>query len=116
VYNDDLPYYVNVKGKDFLLIPYTPDINDFYFFTNRYPNSDALFQYLKDSFDTLYEEGLENPKMMNLGIHVRASGRPGRITATDRFLRYIKGFPDVWFARREEIARWWLEHYKPSNK
>ena len=111
VYNDDLPYYVKVKGKDFLLIPYTPDINDFYFFTNRYPNSDALFQYLKDSFDTLYEEGLENPKMMNLGIHVRASGRPGRIVATDRFLRYIKGFPDVWFARREEIARWWLENY-----
>jgi peptidoglycan/xylan/chitin deacetylase (PgdA/CDA1 family) len=114
VYNDDLPYYVNVNGKDFLLIPYTPDINDFYFFTNRYPNSDALFQYLKDSFDTLYEEGLENPKMMNFGIHVRASGRPGRIAATDRFLRYVKGFPDVWFARREEIAKWWLEHYKPN--
>jgi peptidoglycan/xylan/chitin deacetylase (PgdA/CDA1 family) len=116
VYNDDLPYYVNVKGKDFLLIPYTPDVNDFYYFTNRYPNSDALFQYLKDSFDTLYEEGKANPKMMNFGIHVRASGRPGRTVAIDRFLNYVKGFPDVWFARRDEIARWWLEHYPPKNQ
>jgi peptidoglycan/xylan/chitin deacetylase (PgdA/CDA1 family) len=114
IYNDDLPYYVKAAGKDFLLIPYTPDINDFYFFTGRFQNADALFQYLKDSFDTLYEEGLENPKMMNFGIHVRASGRPGRIVATERFLKYLKGFPDVWIARREEIARWWLEHYKPN--
>ena len=35
-------------------------------------------RYLKDSFDTLYEEGLENPKMMNFGLHVRASGETGK--------------------------------------
>ncbi|HYB04740.1 MAG TPA: allantoinase PuuE [Nitrososphaerales archaeon] len=115
IYNDDLPYYVKAAGKNFLLIPYTPDINDFYFFTGRFPNAGALFQYLKDSFDTLYEEGLENPKMMNFGLHVRASGRPGRIVATERFLKYLKGFPDVWIARREEIAHWWLDHYKPPS-
>jgi len=113
IYNDDLPYYVNVKGKKFLLIPYTPDINDFHFFSNRFSTSDQFYQYMKDSFEILYGEGRENPKMMNVGIHVRISGRPGRIVALDRFLRYLKGMPDLWIARRIDIARWWLDHYRP---
>jgi hypothetical protein len=25
--------------------------------------------------------------------------------------RYAKSFPRVWFARRVDIARWWLENY-----
>ena len=39
------------------------------------------------------------------------AGRPARSRAVERFLRYTKTFPGVWFARRDEIATWWLEHY-----
>jgi len=113
IYNDDLPYYVNVKGRNFLLIPYTPDTNDFHYFSNRFSNSEEFYQYLKDSFDTLYAEGRENPKMMNVGLHVRISGRPGRTVAVDKFLRYVRSKPKVWIARRIDIAKWWLEHQKP---
>jgi len=113
VYNDDLPYYVNVKGKNFLLIPYTPDVNDFHYFSNRFSNSEEFYQYLKDSFDVMYEEGLQNPKLMNVGLHVRISGRAGRTAAVDRFLRYVRSKPKVWVARRIDVAQWWLEHYKP---
>ena len=113
VYNDDLPYYVNVKGKNFLLIPYTPDVNDFHYFSNRFSNSEEFYQYLKDSFDVMYEEGLKNPKLMNVGLHVRISGRAGRTAAVDRFLRYVRSKPKVWVARRIDVAQWWLEHYKP---
>ena len=42
---------------------------------------------------------------------MRLSGRPGRANALEEFIRYAKGFPNVWFARRIDIARWWLEHY-----
>ena len=42
--------------------------------------------------------------------HVRISGRPARSLAVDRFIDYAKGQPGVWFARRDEIARWWLDH------
>ena len=111
IYNDDLPYYVHVKGKNFLLIPYTPDINDFHFFSNRFSTSNQFYEYMKDSFDTLYNEGKENPKLMNVGIHVRISGRPGRTAALDRFLRYVKEFPNIWIARRIDIARWWIENF-----
>jgi len=112
IYNDDIPYYVNVKGKRFLLIPYTPDVNDFHYLSGRFANSDEFFQYMRDSFDVLYDEGRISPKMMNVGVHVRISGRPGRTVALERFIRYAKNKPKVWIAPRVEIAKWWLDHYK----
>ena len=113
VYNDDLPYYVNVKGKNFLLIPYTPDVNDFHYFSNRFSNSMEFYQYLKDSFDVMYEEGLRNPKMMNVGVHVRISGRAGRTAALEKFFKYARNKRKVWIARRVDIAKWWLDHHEP---
>jgi allantoinase len=111
VYNDDLPYYVNVKDRTFLLIPYTPDANDFHYFSNRFSNSEEFYQYLKDSFDVMYDEGRKNPKMMNVGLHVRISGRAGRTVAVEKFLGYLKTKPKVWIARRVDIAKWWLDNY-----
>jgi len=113
VYNDDLPYYANVKGKNFLLIPYTPDVNDFHYFSNRFSNSMEFYQYLKDSFDVMYEEGLRNPKMMNVGVHVRISGRAGRTAALEKFFKYARNKRKVWIARRVDIAKWWLDHHEP---
>ena len=112
VYNDDLPYFVEREKKKLLLIPYTPDINDFHYFSNRFSNSDDFFTYLKDSFDVLYEEGRKNPKMMNVGIHARISGRPGRTRALERFLRYVRTKKGVWIARRIDIANWWIDNHK----
>jgi peptidoglycan/xylan/chitin deacetylase (PgdA/CDA1 family) len=112
VYNDDLPYFVKCgKGKRILLIPYTPDVNDFHYFSNRFSNSDEFYGYLKDSFDVLYEEGAKNPKLMNVGIHVRISGRPGRTRALQRFLEYTSKKKDVWVARRVDVAEWWIRTY-----
>lgn len=113
VYNDDLPYYVKAAGKNFLLIPYTPDTNDFHYFSNRFSNSEEFYQYLKDTFDVMYAEGIRNPKLMNVGLHVRISGRPGRTAAVDRFFKYVKTKRRVWVARRVDIAKWWLDRYKP---
>jgi peptidoglycan/xylan/chitin deacetylase (PgdA/CDA1 family) len=112
-YNDDLPYYINVPGtrKKMLIVPYTPDVNDFHYFSNRFITSNDFFEYLKDSFDTLYEEGGKSPKMMNVGVHVRISGRPGRTKALERFFDYVHGKEDVWVARRADIAKWWAEKH-----
>jgi allantoinase len=53
----------------------------------------TVLQYLKDTFDALYAEGdpdgLNAPKMMSMGMHCRLLGRPGRITALQRFLDHI---------------------------
>ena len=111
-YSDDLPYWEYKKNKKQLIIPYTLDNNDMRFATNQGFNSgDQFYTYLKDSFDTLYEEGKTNPKMMSVGLHCRLIGRPGRIQSLKKFLDYALKFNDVWICKRIDIAKHWIKNY-----
>lgn len=111
-YDDDLPYWLDNNGKGHLVIPYTLDVNDMRFATAQGFNSgEQFYQYLKDTFDTLYAEGEEAPKMMSVGLHCRLIGRPGRIAALERFLAYANSHDKVWFTRRIDIAKHWHENH-----
>ena len=109
--NDDLPYYVTVKERPWLVVPYSMETNDARFWRGGLVSVNDFYDYLKDTFDVLYEEGRTHPKMMSVGLHCRIAGRPARSRAVERFLQYARQMPGVWFARRDEIARWWLERY-----
>ena len=112
-YSDDLPYWIKKGKKKQLMIPYTLDNNDMRFATNQGFNSgDQFYNYLKDSFDTLYEEGKVSPKMMSVGLHCRLIGRPGRIKSLKKFLNYVLSFKDVWICKRMDIAKYWIKNYK----
>ena len=111
-YSDDLPYWEYKKNKKQLIIPYTLDNNDMRFATNQGFNSgEQFFTYLKDSFDTLYEEGKTHPKMMSVGLHCRLIGRPGRIQSLKKFLDYVLAFKDIWICKRIDIAKHWIKNY-----
>ena len=111
-YSDDLPYWEIRKNKKQLIIPYTLDNNDMRFATNQgFNTGEHFFNYLKDSFDALYEEGKTNPKMMSVGLHCRLIGRPGRIQSLKKFLDYVKKHQDVWICKRIDIAKHWIENY-----
>ena len=111
-YSDDLPYWEYRGKKKQLIIPYTLDNNDMRFATNQgFNTGDHFYNYLKDSFDTLYEEGKTNPKMMSIGLHCRLIGRPGRIQSLKKFLDYVLEFEDVWICKRIDIAKHWIKHY-----
>lgn len=116
-YADDLPYWHHHEGRDQLIVPYTLDANDMRFATPQGFNAGEQFlAYLKDTFDALYEEGeTGRAKMMSVGLHCRLVGRPGRIMALRRFVDYAQSKPDVWFARRIDIARHWAEHHPPHR-
>jgi peptidoglycan/xylan/chitin deacetylase (PgdA/CDA1 family) len=104
-YSDDLPFWVNKQ----LVIPYTLDANDMRFASMQGFNSgEQYFTYLKDTFDTLYAEG---GKMMSVGLHCRLVGRPGRVAALERFLKYIREHDKVWICRRIDIAKHWHKHH-----
>ena len=116
-YADDLPYWTSVETHDGikpqLVVPYTLDTNDMRFATAQGFNSgDQFYAYLRDAFDTLYEEGdpcgLNAPKMLSIGLHCRIVGRPARTAALARFLDYVQQHDDVWVARRIDIARHWM--------
>tara|TARA_Y100000768_G_scaffold93643_1_gene67723 strand:- start:523 stop:1428 length:906 start_codon:yes stop_codon:yes gene_type:complete len=111
-YGDDLPYWEVRNKKKLLIIPYTLDNNDMRFSTNQgFNTGDDFFSYLKDSFDALYEEGKEYPKMMSVGLHCRIIGRPGRIQSLKKFLNYVSKYKKVWFCRRIDIAKHWIKNY-----
>ena len=112
--NDDLPYFVRVNAAPWLVLPYSFETNDARFWRGGLVSVNDFFEYLKDTFDCLYEEGQSFPKMMSVGLHCRITGRPARSRAVQRFLEYASGFPDVWFARRDEIASHWLSNYNGS--
>jgi peptidoglycan/xylan/chitin deacetylase (PgdA/CDA1 family) len=101
-----------VEGQPQLIVPYTLDANDMRFVSPQGFNSgDQFFAYLKDSFDVLYAEGAETPRMMSVGLHCRLVGRPGRLAALERFLDYAAGHDGVWFCRRIDIARHWRQRH-----
>ncbi|TGD67763.1 allantoinase PuuE [Tabrizicola sp. WMC-M-20] len=108
-YDDDLPYWLEVGDHDQLVIPYTLEANDMRFATAPgYITGEQFFQYLKDTFDTLYAEGeAGRAKMFSIGLHNRLIGRPGKVAGLQRFLDYAMGHAGVWFSRRIDIARHW---------
>ena len=110
-FNDDLPYFVNVKDKPWLVLPYSMETNDARFWRGGLVSTGDFYEYLKDTFDCLYEEGKTHPKMMSVGLHCRISGRPARSLAVEKFLGYVNNFPKVWIAPRIDIANWWLTNY-----
>jgi peptidoglycan/xylan/chitin deacetylase (PgdA/CDA1 family) len=116
VYNDDLPYWSS-DYPELLLVPYSLDTNDSKFSRkdHDYQLGDEFFTYLRDSFDLLYAEGETRPKMMTVGLHARLIGRPGRIGSLYKFLDYVLGHDRVWVCRRDDLARYWAEHYPNSN-
>lgn len=107
-YADDLPFFVDVGGTQWCVVPYALDANDMKFLrAPSFGSSEDFLAYLKDTFDCLYREGAQNPKMMSVGLHCRIAGRPGRAPAVERFIDYARSHEGVWFARRLDIARAW---------
>ncbi|MBC7437170.1 MAG: allantoinase PuuE [Bdellovibrionales bacterium] len=112
-YGDDLPFWSRVTTSDgtvvpHLVVPYSLDCNDMRFVQAQGFNTGEHFlQYLKDSFDVLYAEGEDAPKMMSIGMHCRVLGKPGRFGALQKFLDHVQSHERVWICRRVDIARHW---------
>ena len=105
----DEPFTVLVKGKPFVVVPYTVEQNDIVLFEARHFSAAAFAQELKDAFDVLYEEGAKRRRMLSVSAHDRISGHPARVKAVADFIDYAQKHKGVWFARKDEIAKWTLE-------
>lgn len=108
--NDDVPYTLSANGRDIVVIPYNiAGCHDYSTYTAARTPRDLL-QIWTDQFDYLYAEGERGyPKFFSINLHPFVSGVPYRAKIVSEFLDYIKSKPRVWFARRIEIADWWLE-------
>jgi peptidoglycan/xylan/chitin deacetylase (PgdA/CDA1 family) len=114
-YGDDLPFWMKVAKSSgqvvpHLVLPYTLDTNDMRFSSAQgFAQAEDFFIYLRDSFDALYAEGADSPKMMSVGMHCRLLGRPGRIVALQKFMDHIERHDRVWVCRRIDVAQHWRQ-------
>lgn len=111
-YNDDLPYFVDVSGKQHLVLPYTGTYNDGRFV--GIPRYSSVADFVEDctrAIKYLWDEGATQPRMMTIGLHPRLIGDPGRASALEQVISFAEDLGRIWITRRVDIARWWLEHH-----
>ena len=96
----DLPFVVNTKGGPLVAFPHT----DFADHRVLRANPRDWFEVYKDTFDYLYAN--EPNSLLNVTVHCHFGGRPLMAAQVDRILKYLRGFPGVWFARHDELAQW----------
>jgi peptidoglycan/xylan/chitin deacetylase (PgdA/CDA1 family) len=109
--NDEIPYFVEVLGKSFLVVPYTKVYNDTrYLIAPTYATPRHFFETLKDGLDYLLDEARRTGagRMMPVGLHPRWSGQATRAAAIRDFIAYAKEQTGVRFMRRNDIADHWI--------
>ncbi|MSO21568.1 MAG: hypothetical protein EXQ56_14165 [Acidobacteria bacterium] len=112
---DDLPYGIKARNGKVIVVVGSrhTTTNDNALFGERADRGprEAL-QFMKDTFNAYYKLAHEEwPQAMNYGIHPQKGCMPERIGFNDEFLGYIRQFKDVWFARYDELAEYWLKNY-----
>jgi peptidoglycan/xylan/chitin deacetylase (PgdA/CDA1 family) len=113
--NDELPYWVKVEDKNHLIIPYSLETNDNRFDQNTgFGSADDFARYMIDTFDLLYAEGADHPKLMSIGLHDRLIGRPGKAVGLIRFLEHARRHDRVWFCTGQDIAEHWHRTHPPK--
>lgn len=104
-YNDrDLPCRIKTKHGTFVAIPHSD------FVDNRVLRQSprSWYDVYKDTFDYLYQS--EPTSYLNLTVHCQFGGRPLIAAMFTKILKYMLGFPGVWFVRHDTLAQWIMDN------
>ncbi|NQU72211.1 MAG: polysaccharide deacetylase [Rhodospirillales bacterium] len=112
IMNDDQPFLIQTPSGPIVSVPYSNEVNDFQIFLRRGNTTSQAAEVIIEQFDELYREGAESGRLMNIGIHPHVWGQPFRVRALREFLEHVSKYDGVWFAKREEIAEWYLENHE----
>ena len=104
----DEPFVVPVRGKPFVVVPYTLRNNDIVRFDSPALTADGFLAELRSDFEVLYAEAAGRRRMMSISTHDRIAGVPARVRALGEFIDHARKQPGVVFMRKDEIARFAL--------
>jgi allantoinase len=107
---DDEPTKIETAKGPLVTLPYTVENNDIPMMIVQHHEAAYWTQKGIDTFDRLYMEGAERPRVMAIAIHPYISGQPSRIKYLETLYDYIDRFPGVLHWNGEEILRWYLTH------
>lgn len=109
--NDDQPYPIHVKQGRMISVPYSIEVNDISVFVKWGMSGQDFYQMLVDQFDVLYEEGVENGRVMAVCLHPYIVNQPFRHKYLAKALEYITQHDKVWLTTSDEIADWYYRYY-----
>jgi peptidoglycan/xylan/chitin deacetylase (PgdA/CDA1 family) len=112
LYHDDQPFPLNVKTGRLLSMPYSVDLNDV-ILHRRGEEAAEFARQIRDHFDTVYEEGAEQGRVMCIALHPYWVGQPHRIRAVRSALEYILSHPGVWQTTAGDITDWYNANHLP---
>lgn len=101
----DEPFITMVRGKKFVVMPYTLRNNDIVNIEGKHWSPDQFLYQLKAEFDQLYAEGKDRRRMMSVSLHDRIGGSPAIVRVMDEFIRYANSHEGVVFMRKVDIAK-----------
>jgi peptidoglycan/xylan/chitin deacetylase (PgdA/CDA1 family) len=110
-FSDEAPFWDVTDPTPIVVVPYQLDTNDMKMWPHPGYTARDWLDYAVDSFDFLYEEGAQTPRLMSLGVHLRIIGRPGRAAMFERFLQHVRSKSGVWIATRLQIAEHFARTY-----
>jgi allantoinase len=113
LYHDDQPFPLNVKSGRLVSVPYSVDNNDVILHRRGEETADFVRQ-IKDHFDTVYEEGAEQGRVMCIALHPYWVGQPHRIRVFRQALEYILSHSGVWVTTGGDIADWFNANHRPA--
>ena len=96
-----------VNDKPFVIMPYTRHLNDLEHYFLRSGSVEGYERVLKEEFEALYAEAETRRHMMIIRFHDRLA-RPARVRIVDKFIEHAQKQKGVWFARKDELARFVL--------
>lgn len=100
----DEPFITKVRGRDFVVMPYTLRNNDIVNIEGKHWSPDQFLAQLKLEFDQLYAEGSTKRRMMSISLHDRIGGTPAVVKVMDEFLKYAKAHKGTVFMTKADIA------------
>lgn len=106
----DAPFLMPLDAtrQPLVQLPPAAHWDDYNFFVDRMVTPQAAFEFWRDDLDVIRAEG----SLMSLTMHPFVSGRPAPSRTLVRLLDYAIDLGDLWIARADQIARWWIEQYQ----
>jgi peptidoglycan/xylan/chitin deacetylase (PgdA/CDA1 family) len=105
---DDEPVTLATTSRSIVALPYNFEIHDLVMMLQGQA-SDAVFTRAMDSFEVLYEESAERPKILALACHAYLSGSPHRFPHLRRALTTMLSRPGVVVWNGSRILDWYRD-------
>jgi allantoinase len=104
--HDDEPTEISTAHGPLVTLPYTVEQNDIPVMMIHQHQSSYWTTRITDTFDQLYEESTERPKVMAIAVHPYISGMPHRIRHLKAAYDYINRFDGVVHWNGTQLLNW----------